>query len=235
MQIPLTITTILIVINGFPGGSAVSLAMEETWVWSLGREDPLEKEMATQPSILAWEIQWIEQPDGLLFTGAQRVGHNWAPCNSNDTDRRFWPGLCQSMFHAWFPWFHLPISQSRQLKLRGVKNSAWGHRAGSDLLYDLLYGARLSPRLRLSARLGSKPQHCCFLSQGSGALKKSKTVEAEGTKGRGEKVGMLVRHPSPEKFRNRHAFCELPPHLKNAWPGTQAPSWCSGQARGLVG
>lgn len=56
----------------------------------------------------------------------------------------------------------------------------------------------LSPRLRLSARLGSKPQHCCFLSQGSAALKKSKTIEAEGTKGRGEKVGTLVRHPSPE-------------------------------------
>ena len=56
MQIPLTITTTLIVINGFPGGSVVSLAMEETWVWSLGQEDPLEKEMATCSIILPWEI-----------------------------------------------------------------------------------------------------------------------------------------------------------------------------------
>ena len=43
---------------------------------SLDQEDPLEKEMATHPSILAWEIPWIEEPGGLLFTGAQRVGHN---------------------------------------------------------------------------------------------------------------------------------------------------------------
>ena len=38
--------------------------MQEMWVWSLGREDPLEKEMATLPSILAWEIPWTEEPGG---------------------------------------------------------------------------------------------------------------------------------------------------------------------------
>ena len=53
-------------------------AMQETWVQSLGQEDPLEKEMATHYSILAWEIPWTEEPGGLQSTGLQRVGHNLA-------------------------------------------------------------------------------------------------------------------------------------------------------------
>ena len=48
--------------------------MQETWVQSLGRENPLEKEMATHSSILAWKIPWTEEPGGLQFTGSQRVG-----------------------------------------------------------------------------------------------------------------------------------------------------------------
>ena len=51
-------------------------AMQETWVLSLGQEDPLEKGMATQSSILAWRIPWTEKPGGLQFTGSQRVGHD---------------------------------------------------------------------------------------------------------------------------------------------------------------
>ena len=50
----------------------------ETWVRSLGREDPLEKEMATHSSILGWRIPWTEEPDGLQSVGSQRVGHDWA-------------------------------------------------------------------------------------------------------------------------------------------------------------
>ena len=53
-------------------------AMWETWVRSLGWEDPLEKEMATHSSILAWRIPWTEEPGGLQSTGSQRVGHAWA-------------------------------------------------------------------------------------------------------------------------------------------------------------
>ena len=52
--------------------------MRETWVSSLGREDPLEKEMATHSSILAWRIPWTEDPGGLQSMGSQRVGHDWA-------------------------------------------------------------------------------------------------------------------------------------------------------------
>ena len=51
-------------------------AMQEMWVRSLGREDPLEMEMATHSSILAWEILWTEEPGGLRSMGSQRVGHN---------------------------------------------------------------------------------------------------------------------------------------------------------------
>ena len=53
------------------------LEMQDTWVWSLGQEDPLEKGMATHSSILAWEIPWTEEPGELMSTGLQRVGHNW--------------------------------------------------------------------------------------------------------------------------------------------------------------
>ena len=52
------------------------LAMQETRVPSLGWEDPLEKGMAIHSSILAWEILWTEEPDGLQSMGSQKVGHN---------------------------------------------------------------------------------------------------------------------------------------------------------------
>ena len=50
--------------------------MQETCVWSLGREDPLEKEMGTHSSTLAWEIPWTEEPGGLRSMESQRVGHD---------------------------------------------------------------------------------------------------------------------------------------------------------------
>ena len=51
-------------------------AMQESWVRSLSREDPLEKEMATHSSILAWRIPWREEPGRLQSMGSQRVGHD---------------------------------------------------------------------------------------------------------------------------------------------------------------
>ena len=50
-------------------------AMQETWVQSLGQEDPLEKEMETHSSILAWRIPWTEKPDRILPVGLQIVGY----------------------------------------------------------------------------------------------------------------------------------------------------------------
>ena len=63
---------------GFLGGSAVKNlpAMQEKQVQSLGQEDPLEKEMATHSSILAWGILWTEEPGGLQSMESQRVRHD---------------------------------------------------------------------------------------------------------------------------------------------------------------
>ena len=52
--------------------------MQDTWVWSLGWEDSLEKRMATHSSILAWSIPWTEESGGLQSMGSWRVGHDWA-------------------------------------------------------------------------------------------------------------------------------------------------------------
>ena len=63
---------------GFPGGTVVKNlpAVQETQVQSLGREDHLEKEMATHSSILVWKISWTVEPGGLQSMGSQRVGHD---------------------------------------------------------------------------------------------------------------------------------------------------------------
>ena len=50
--------------------------MRETWVRSLGWEDPLEKEMATHSSVLVWKIPWTEEPLRLQCMGSQRIGHD---------------------------------------------------------------------------------------------------------------------------------------------------------------
>ena len=65
-------------IEGFPGGSEVKVSASNAGgrVRSLGWEDPLEKEMETYSSILAWRIPWTEEPGGLQSTGSQRVGHD---------------------------------------------------------------------------------------------------------------------------------------------------------------
>ena len=67
---------------GFPGGSVVKNlpAVQETqemWVQSLGQEDPLEEEVATHSSILAWKIPWTQQPGRLQPMGSWRVRHDW--------------------------------------------------------------------------------------------------------------------------------------------------------------
>ena len=68
--------------------------MQETRVWFLGQEDPLEKEMATYSSTLAWKIPWTEDPGRPQFMGSQRVGHDWETSHSL---------LFKSMFLVSFP------------------------------------------------------------------------------------------------------------------------------------
>ena len=75
--------------------------MRETWVRSLGQEDPLEKGMATHSSILAWRLPWTEEPGGLQSMGSQRVRHNSAPIGFN------W-GACTSVAQS-YPIFCDPM------------------------------------------------------------------------------------------------------------------------------
>ena len=78
--------------RGFPGGtdSKQSACNVRDPVWSLAWEDPLEKEMATHSSILAWRIPWTEEPGGLQSMGSQRVGHGWVA----DTNTLYHIELC---------------------------------------------------------------------------------------------------------------------------------------------
>ena len=64
---------------------------QETQIRSMGREDPLEKGMATHSSILAWKIPWTEKPGGLQLMGLQRVRHDWMTFNNSLISS--WPQL----------------------------------------------------------------------------------------------------------------------------------------------
>ena len=97
-------------ILGFSGDSVVknSPRMQETWVWSLGWEDHLEKEMATHSSILAWEILWTEETGGLQSMGLQRVGQDWAT-KQQTSNNKMWDlssltknRTCVSCIARWF-------------------------------------------------------------------------------------------------------------------------------------
>ena len=72
------ISPTLIFVMGFSSGSDDKClpAMQETWVQSLGREDPLGMEIATYSSTLAWKIPWMEDPGRLQSVGLQRAGHD---------------------------------------------------------------------------------------------------------------------------------------------------------------
>ena len=72
---------------GWPGNLAQMVknlpAMQETQICSLDQEDPLEEDMATHSSILAWRIPWTKDPGRLQFIGLQRVRHDWATFSSS--------------------------------------------------------------------------------------------------------------------------------------------------------
>ena len=101
----------------------------ETWVWSLGQEDPLEKEMATHSSILAWRILWIEEPSGLQFMGLQRVRHDWATLLSLSIEAPglltvTWKGksyLCHLFLKMWLSGDKV-FDSSTQVKKENLEN-----------------------------------------------------------------------------------------------------------------
>ena len=73
-------------------------AIRETWVRSLGWEDPLEEGLATHPSIHAWRIPWTEEPGGLQSMGSQRVRHDWVTKHST---ARKWKSCTRTSKQAW--------------------------------------------------------------------------------------------------------------------------------------
>ena len=99
-------------------------AMWENRVWSLGREDTLEKEMAVHSSILAWKIPRTEEPGRLQSMGSQRVGHNWA---------------INTFFHG-----------SRHIQLISISNAFFFCQCLCKVLFSLGHLIFLIPRLPLS-------------------------------------------------------------------------------------
>ena len=83
-----------------------SPAMQETCVWFLGWEDPLEEGMATHSSIFAWTIPWTEEPGGLQSMGSQRVRHSWATQHTHTHT----PGKSKCMEYAFCKFSLLPDS-----------------------------------------------------------------------------------------------------------------------------
>ena len=70
---------------------------QEMWVRLSDQEDPLEEEMATHSSTLAWRILWTEEPGGLQSTGSQRVGHDWAGRNMYHNEKT----ICTPQYILW--------------------------------------------------------------------------------------------------------------------------------------
>ena len=93
--------------------------LRETWVRSLGREDPLEKEMATHSSTLAWKIPWREEPGRLQSMGSLRVGHNWVTSLHQATRK----GLAGGFFTTGATWEAPFIHNSIQMEWCSNK---WG-------------------------------------------------------------------------------------------------------------
>ena len=98
--------------------------MRETWVRSLGWEDPLEKEMATHSSTIAWKIPWTEEPGRLQSMGSQRVGHDWA--TSLSLSYNHCPNIQENTISTCVFLLSSILWKRRQLFYFQVKEQ-WGH------------------------------------------------------------------------------------------------------------
>ena len=93
----------------------------ETWVWSLGWKEPLEKEMATHSSTLAWKIPWTEEPGRLQSMGSQRMGHDWATSLSLSHDSKVMLKILQARLQQYVN-HELPDVQAGFRKGRGTRD-----------------------------------------------------------------------------------------------------------------
>ena len=117
----------------FPGGSVVRTRqpMQGMWVCSLAREDPLEEEMATHSSVLAWRIPWAEEPGRLQSTGSQTIRHTERLNDSNTcTQHRSW--LRSQNEQAMVGWISAVSSRAGR---RMVGPAWWGYHGTSHTLH----------------------------------------------------------------------------------------------------
>ena len=107
------ISCILWASMGFLHGSVVKnmptvQEMQETQIWFLNKEDPLEEGMTTHSNILAWRIPWTEESGGLQFMGSQRMGYDWARRHpKRSLGGRGWGAICMS--GVGLLWFENPL------------------------------------------------------------------------------------------------------------------------------
>ena len=101
--------------------------IQETRVGSLGWEDPLEKEMATHSSTLAWRIPWREKPGRLQSMGSQRVGHNWATSLS-----LFTFNVSRSLLHFFKKYRKIRIKENKTQGYRSYSQTCSHQEANSE-------------------------------------------------------------------------------------------------------
>ena len=149
--------------------------MWETWAWSLGRADPLEKELATHSNTFAWKIPWMEEPGRLQSMGLQRAGHNWAASLVQHLTEDFSlkVSAMHRLFGHWLTW-----NQGRKLPARIQQNWGAGQRqrepkqklyfSGREIcipmftavfwFYSLLCGILIYPPVIWTTNIGQKNQ-----------------------------------------------------------------------------
>ena len=177
--------------KSFTGGSAVKSlpAMEEMLLWSLDGEDPLEEEMATHSSILAWKVPWIEQPGGLRSMGLQRVRHDLE--TRQQCTKCLYVSSFIYLFHQCVPEFLfdsqnsgcqgtviIPVSRIRKLRLRKVtinpnSHGYWQHwdlsqellasSTGSAEVFSIHYHAFHARKIVLIWSVTKLKQHFCWV------------------------------------------------------------------------
>ena len=150
-------------------------AMQETWVRSLGQEDPLEKEMAIHSSILTWRIPWTEEPGGLQSTGSQRVRHDWVTNTAHLELSLIYLGFRKilvkhlSFSHPW--WSELQTnSQKRKKKGGGEGGAQWAYLGpslpsdpwpiGEQLSAKVFLKSLSVPQLRGNYAYGAHQKQC---------------------------------------------------------------------------
>ena len=143
-------------------------SMPETQVRSLGREDPLEKEMAAHSSILAWRIPWMEEPGWLQSTGSQRVGHDWATSLSQWSflTRLYRDCVSSVAIPAAFSPGRFDLQLPKSPSLQGPRASreavSFSHSPWPKHLHHACIPSCLAVLQSLSGQMHSPRRHCQF-------------------------------------------------------------------------